>query len=59
MINPPNTAHFESFDEDGKTIIPLHSSKLYKEDYLGLKKLEDENKLIFVSIDADHLRFST
>jgi palmitoyl-protein thioesterase len=37
---------------------PLEKSDFYKDDYIGLKTLNDEGKVQFVSIDGDHLQFS-
>jgi palmitoyl-protein thioesterase len=37
---------------------PLEKSDFYKDDYIGLKTLNEEGKVQFISIDGDHLQFS-
>ncbi len=37
---------------------PLEKSEFYKDDYIGLKALNDANKVQFVQIVGDHLQFS-
>ncbi|XP_064119123.1 palmitoyl-protein thioesterase 1-like [Macrobrachium nipponense] len=37
--------------------LPLRESRLYQEDRLGLKEMDEAGKLHFLSVDADHLRF--
>jgi palmitoyl-protein thioesterase len=39
-------------------VIPLRETQLYKEDWLGLKKMDQEEKLVFIDLEEDHLRFS-
>jgi palmitoyl-protein thioesterase len=39
-------------------VIPLRETQLYKEDWLGLKKMDQEEKLVFIDLEEDHLRFT-
>ena len=59
MVEPPISQHF-GFYKDGqaKEVEPLRETKLYQEDWLGLKKMDGEGKLVFLDIEDDHLRFS-
>ena len=41
-----------------REVIPLRESQLYKEDWLGLQKLDKANKLVFLASPGDHLRFT-
>ncbi|CAB3220129.1 unnamed protein product [Arctia plantaginis] len=41
-----------------KKLIKLQESRLYLEDRLGLKKMDKDGKLIFLSSPGDHLRLS-
>ncbi len=38
---------------------PLERSDFYKDDYIGLKTLNEAGKVDWVSIDGDHLQFTT
>jgi len=59
IVQPKETEWF-SFYETGQdiTIIPLENSTLYTEDWIGLKFLDSQNKLKFLSVDGDHLQFT-
>jgi len=39
-------------------IISLQKSQLYLEDWLGLKEMDEQGKLAFLSVNGDHLQFS-
>jgi len=43
---------------NGTEVIPLRERQLYKEDWLGLKKLDEEGKLIFKSTKGKHMSLS-
>lgn len=59
IVQPRETEWF-GFYEPGQSVhlITLEQSRLYSEDRLGLKKMNEEGKLIFLSTSGDHLRFS-
>ncbi len=57
MIQPKNTSTFGFFkDNEYKTYSPMEEQKIYKEDRIGLKKLENEQKLFRCSVPGDHLQ---
>jgi palmitoyl-protein thioesterase len=37
MIDPKETAWFSFYDKDGKTLINMRDSSIYKDDLIGLK----------------------
>ena len=45
-------------DDKDKNVVALEDSDWYKNDVLGLKTLNDDKKVQFISIDGDHLQFS-
>lgn len=51
---PRQTAWFQ--DVDGEGAIPLRERQMYKEDWLGLKRLDEKGGLAFRSISADHMQ---
>ena len=59
MIDPKECAWF-GFYKPGQTkeLFTLSETELYQEDKLGLRELQDSGRLHFLSIDADHLRWS-
>lgn len=59
MVEPKETEWF-GFYTPGQSvnITSLHNSALYTEDRLGLKQMEREGHLKFLSVPGDHLQFS-
>lgn len=59
IVQPRETEWFGFYAPgQSKKLITLQDSRLYNEDRLGLKKMNEDGKLIFLSTDGDHLRFS-
>ncbi|ELU18250.1 hypothetical protein CAPTEDRAFT_166676 [Capitella teleta] len=59
MVEPKDSEWFGFYHPgQAKTTFTLQESDLYKEDKLGLKSMDSDGKLHFLSIDGDHLRFS-
>lgn len=58
MIYPKETAWFQGLDKNGK-VQPLKESDFYKQDYIGLKSLDEAGKIKFDEINGDHLQFTT
>jgi len=59
MVQPKESSWF-SFYKWGqdKVVVPLRQSQLYQEDWLGLKAMDQEGKLKFLSVNGNHLQFS-
>jgi palmitoyl-protein thioesterase len=58
MIYPKETAWFQGLDKNGK-VQPLEDSDFYKQDYIGLKALNETGKITWSEIKGDHLQFTT
>lgn len=59
MVQPRESEWFGFYkDENIHEIETLQQSRLYQEDLLGLKQMDQEGKLHFLSVDADHLQIS-
>uniref|UniRef100_A0A914HF74 Palmitoyl-protein thioesterase 1 n=1 Tax=Globodera rostochiensis TaxID=31243 RepID=A0A914HF74_GLORO len=57
---PKETASFGFFADNGTpTIIPMEQSAIYKEDRIGLKALNESNRLHLLSFDGEHLQIPT
>ncbi|XP_055371254.1 palmitoyl-protein thioesterase 1 [Condylostylus longicornis] len=58
MVEPKESSWFEFYTPgQSQHIQPLKESPLYKEDRLGLKRMDEEGKLVFLEVEGDHLRF--
>jgi len=59
MVTPRDSSWFEFYKlGQDKIIEPLKNSTLYQQDLLGLKHLDDINRLQFLTCDGDHLHFT-
>ena len=62
MVVPKESAWFGFYDtaEEGsvRKVVNLRDQPMYKEDWLGLKQLDERGGLIMLSVDADHLRIT-
>ena len=57
MVYPKESEWFQELAADG-TVQPLEDSDFYKNDYIGLRALNEANKVTFSSVVGDHLQFS-
>ncbi|KAL6079966.1 Palmitoyl-protein thioesterase 1 [Balamuthia mandrillaris] len=59
MVVPRESEWFGEFAKGSlSTIVPMNETDLYKQDWIGLKTLDQNGKLVFLSVDGDHLRFT-
>ena len=58
MVTPPESAWFQSESAHSRKVKPLESSAFYKEDFIGLRQLDEAGKVDWVSIHADHSGWS-
>ncbi|KAF9284454.1 hypothetical protein BGZ68_004684 [Mortierella alpina] len=56
-VKPKETAWFGFEDENGE-IIDLEDQDQYKQDWLGLKTMDDAGKLVFDVLEGEHMQFS-
>ncbi|EXJ70878.1 palmitoyl-protein thioesterase [Cladophialophora psammophila CBS 110553] len=52
---PKESAWFAEFNQTENSVTPLRSRPIYKEDWIGLKKLDEKGGLRFVSLPGDHM----
>jgi palmitoyl-protein thioesterase len=55
---PKETAWFADVNLTSAEITPLKERDVYKEDWLGLKKLDKKGGLIFESTPGEHMRLT-
>ncbi|KAL5016722.1 hypothetical protein ScPMuIL_006311 [Solemya velum] len=59
MVDPKDSEWFGFYKEgQSKETFTLFESKLYTEDWLGLKEMNNTGRLHFLTSDTDHLQFS-
>nr|AHH80648.1 thioesterase-Ap [Antheraea pernyi] len=59
IVQPRETEWFGFYAPgQAKKLLTLQESALYTQDRLGLKKMDKAGKLVFLSTDGDHLRFT-
>ena len=57
IVDPKESEWFGWFDDnDHQTMLPLQNTSMYKEDWIGLRNLDQAGKLHLMSVAADHLR---
>jgi palmitoyl-protein thioesterase len=59
-VFPRDSTFFEFYatGSDSK-IVPLHDSPIYKEDWIGLKQLDEKGRLVFIEVDGGHIEYET
>merc|ERR1712038_408773 len=59
VVDPRGTEWFGYYKPgQGKIMLPYNETTLYTEDWIGLKKLDEDGKIDFLSVEGDHLRFT-
>jgi palmitoyl-protein thioesterase len=59
MVVPPDSEWFGFYSPGQSVSIQQYNeTTLYQEDRIGLKQLDQEGKIAFLSVDDDHLKFS-
>lgn len=55
-VVPKHTAFFAEFNATSGEVTPLEERDIYKQDWIGLKKLGEKGALEFVDIPGDHMQ---
>lgn len=59
IVEPKDSEWFEFYAPDKTdTIVSLKDSPIYKEDWIGLKQLDQAGKLHRIAVEGDHLQFT-
>lgn len=58
MVYPKESEWFQQLNTDMTTVEKLEDSTFYKDDFIGLRALDEAKKVQYVSIEGDHLQFS-
>ena len=57
VVYPRESEWFQGLNNLMK-VQPLDKEPFYYDDYIGLKKLNDEGKVQWIALDGDHLQFT-
>ncbi|KAL1213993.1 hypothetical protein V5N11_007355 [Cardamine amara subsp. amara] len=60
VVIVPKESSWFGFDSDGDSnqSLPVQQTKLYTEDWIGLKTLDDAGKVKFVTVPGEHIRMA-
>ncbi|KAE8712989.1 ATPase 7, plasma membrane-type isoform 1 [Hibiscus syriacus] len=59
VLIPKETAWFGYYPDGAfSSVLPVQETKLYKEDWIGLKTLDEAGKVKFVNVSGNHLQIS-
>ena len=58
VITPRDSSWFQFYDRTGREIVPLEQSDFYIEDYIGLRKLNEEGKVTFTEFSEEHVLYN-
>jgi len=60
MIQPRESQHFGFYQSNQAVIeLKLNQTEQYQKDLLGLKTMDQRNKLVFLDVAGDHLQFTS
>jgi palmitoyl-protein thioesterase len=57
-VVPKQSAWFAEYNKTSQVVTPLMERDIYKEDWIGLKKLAEKGGLVFDLLKGEHMRFS-
>jgi palmitoyl-protein thioesterase len=57
-VVPKQSAWFAEYNKTSKVVTPLAERKMYKEDWLGLRRLAEKGGLVFNLLKGEHMQFS-
>jgi palmitoyl-protein thioesterase len=58
VITPRESSWFTFYDFEGNNIIPLRESEFYIQDFIGLRKLNEEGKVEFTEFRGEHILYN-
>ena len=57
-VYPKESEWFQELNDDMTAIKPIEESDFYKNDYIGLKQLDEAKKIQRVALPGGHLQFT-
>ncbi|KAL4875615.1 palmitoyl-protein thioesterase precursor [Aspergillus karnatakaensis] len=56
IVHPVESSWFAEIDPESGDVIPLRERQIYKEDWLGLKEIDERGGLEFGTLQGDHMQ---
>ncbi|KAL4866790.1 hypothetical protein BDV12DRAFT_172454 [Aspergillus spectabilis] len=56
LVHPKESSWFAEIDPESGDVVPLREREIYKEDWLGLKELDEKGGLEFGTFKGDHMQ---
>ncbi|ERF70484.1 hypothetical protein EPUS_07340 [Endocarpon pusillum Z07020] len=57
-VIPKQSAWFAEYNKTSEVVTPLAERQMYKEDWIGLRRLAEKGGLVFDLLEGEHMRFS-
>ena len=57
IIRPIESGKYEYFEENSQIIVPFEESDTYKKNFIGIRKMFDENRIHNIKTDCSHREF--
>lgn len=57
VVIPQESSFFQFYDDKGEQIVSMEQDQFYQKDLLGIKKLQEEGKIKFLTWDLEHVTF--
>ena len=58
MVFPKESEWFWELQADLKTVLPVNQTDFYVNDYIGLRQMEEQGKIQYVTFQGEHLQFT-
>ncbi|OJI99857.1 hypothetical protein ASPVEDRAFT_51158 [Aspergillus versicolor CBS 583.65] len=58
IVHPKETSWFAEVDKETGEVTPLREREIYKEDWLGLKELDEKGALEFKTLQGNHMQLA-
>lgn len=58
IVHPKETSWFAEVDKETGEVTPLREREIYKEDWLGLKELDEKGALEFETLQGNHMQLA-
>ena len=58
VVDPRGTEWFSYYKPgQAEIMLPYNETDLYTQDWIGLRKLDEDGRVDFISVEGNHLRF--
>ena len=58
VVDPPTSGWFDFYAVNSDTIVPRRESDFFKQDYLGIRELEESGRITFARFKGTHVKYT-